>query len=92
MVIGLFCCVSVGWADVFVNFPINDTASRNFGTLTLGFSVDGSGNVTLDAETSNPNAPPKAVVDAWDGAAGTVSEPSLFNTSFTLVGLGAPGP
>ena len=91
MIIGLLCCVSVGWADVFVNFPINDALSRNFGTLTLEFAVDGSGNVTLDAETSNPNAPPKAVVDAWDGAAGTVSEASLFNTTFSLVGVGVGG-
>jgi len=87
----LMACVSVSLADVSVNFPVTDTVLRNLATLTLDFSVDDSGNVTLDATTSNGGALPLAVVNAWDGPVGTLTNTPLFNTSFSLVGLGAGG-
>lgn len=73
--------------DVTVSFPVTDTIFRNLMTLTLDYTVDGAGVVTLDASTSNGNAAPKAVVDAWDGVVGSVSNPALYNTSFTLTGV-----
>ena len=78
---------SVTMADVSVLFPVTDTALRHLGTLTLDFSVDAVGNVTLDAQSSNGNAAPQAVVNAWDGSVGTLSQASLFNTSFSLTGV-----
>ena len=87
MSIGLIACASAGWADVTVEFPVTDSVLRHLMTLTLNFTVDGSGNVVLDAETSNGNAAPKAVANAWDGSVGTISDPAFYNTSFTLTGI-----
>ncbi|VGO23557.1 PEP-CTERM sorting domain-containing protein [Pontiella sulfatireligans] len=87
IMIGLLTGVLASVADVSVSFPVTDTVLRNLNVLTLEFTVDGSGDVTLDAQSSNGGALPQAVVNAWDGAAGTVSAVSLFNTSFTLTGV-----
>jgi hypothetical protein len=78
-------------ADVSVSFPVTDTNPRFHPILTLDFSVDGLGNVTLDATTSNGGVAPQAVVNAWDGPVGTLTDPSLFGTSFSLVGVGVGG-
>jgi len=73
-------------AEVAVTFPVDaGDGNRNHANLTLDFSVDGSGNVTLDAMTPNGGAVPQSVVNGWDGAVGTISDSSLFNTSFSLV-------
>jgi len=55
--------------------------------ITLDFTIDGAGLVTLDAQSSNGGAAPQAVVNAWDGSVGTVTDAGLFNTSFTLIGV-----
>ena len=74
-----------------VNVAFNNTTiapsptSPTLGTVTLAFTVDGSGNVTLDASTSNTAS--TVVVDAvnaWDGAVGTITDPGAYNSTFTL--------
>jgi len=87
--IGLMVCVTAGIADVSMTFPVTDTTLRNLFTLTFDFEVDGSGNVTLDATTSNGGAAPQALVNAWDNtnSVGTISDASFFNTNFTLTAI-----
>ena len=82
--------------DVILEFShdVAVTNLRNLNTLTLDFSVDGVGNVTLNATTSNAGGGGGEVgniVNAWDGVVGTVSAASLFNSSFSIVGLGSGG-
>jgi hypothetical protein len=87
-------CTSAAMASITLDFNV---ASSNTGPnrliingaspLTFAFSVDGSGNVTLDASTTSPDQIDIDTVNGWDGAVGTVSVPSLFNSSFTLQAL-----
>ena len=53
-------------------------------SLDFEFTVDGSGNVTVNATTVSANADSIATVNGWDGLAGTVSDAALFGTTFTL--------
>jgi fibronectin type 3 domain-containing protein len=74
-------------AEVAVSFNNSDlpnTANTSLGTVTLAFTVDGSGNVTLNASTTNTATGATNAVNAWDGAVGTITYPGAFNTSFTL--------
>tara|TARA_B100000497_G_C7597480_1_gene359166 strand:- start:46 stop:810 length:765 start_codon:yes stop_codon:yes gene_type:complete len=57
-------------------------------SLTFDFTVDGTGNVTVNATTTSANADSIATVNGWDGSAGTVSDAALFGTSFTLTAAG----
>lgn len=57
-------------------------------SLTFDFTVDGTGNVTVNATTTSANADSIATVNGWDGPAGTVSDAALFGTSFTLTAAG----
>lgn len=68
------------------NHTTTDTNLRNVGIVTLTYSIDGSGNVTLDASTNNGTSQVVDIVNGWDGAAGTVAAPGLYGTSFTLTG------
>lgn len=52
--------------------------------LTFDFTVDGAGNVSLDASIPSGDPIDIATVDGWDGPVGTVAEASLWGTSFTL--------
>ena len=85
---GLLATAAVSFADVTVDFSSVTNTGKGVGTtLTLNFSVDGTGNVTLDAQTSNPGNPANtALVDQLDGHVGTVS--SGFGTSFSIVYTG----
>jgi hypothetical protein len=84
--------VSTVMADVTLDFNYSGPLLNGLQPLTLDFSVDGVGNVTLDASTPSANGLIIAAVDAWDGAVGTISDASLWGTSFTLVGVtGGPG-
>lgn len=85
---GLMTCASVSLAGITTTFTghTSDTTLRNLATITLDYTIDGAGNVTLDASTSNGGAIPTQIPDFWDGAAGTVSEASLWGTSFSLTG------
>ncbi|MGB6221371.1 sulfatase-like hydrolase/transferase [Haloferula sp.] len=58
-------------------------ANQNTGNITLAFTVDGSGNVTLDASCTDPD--PAAYVDEFDGPVGTVSDPAMWSQSFSIV-------
>lgn len=57
-------------------------AFQNTGAITLAFSVDGSGGVTLDASCAQ--AGPATYVDDFDGSVGTVSDPGMFGMTFTM--------
>ena len=74
-------------AQVQVDFSHSYTgapnALQNTGDIALDFTVDGSGNVTLDASCSDPD--PAAYVDDFDGPAGTVSDPAMWGQSFSIL-------
>lgn len=74
-------------AQVTVDFTHSYTGpgagTQNTGNVTLAFSVDGSGNVTLDASCTDPD--PVAYVNEFDGPVGTVSDPSMWGQAFTIV-------
>lgn len=69
----------------FDNTTLANTASTTLGTVTLAFTVDGSGNVTLNASTTNTATGATNAVDAWDGAVGAITYSGAYNTSFTLL-------
>jgi arylsulfatase A-like enzyme len=56
---------------------------QNTGNITLAFTVDGSGNVTLDASCALPG--PAAYVNEFDGPVGTITDPAMWGQSFTIV-------
>ena len=72
----------------FNNTTLLNTANTPIGTVTLAFTVDGSGNVTLNASTDKTATATVAAVNVWDGAVGTVTDPAAYNTSFTLTMTG----
>lgn len=81
-------------AVFFNNTGLVNTAPASLGTVTLAFTVDGSGNVMLDASTSNTGSTPAVnAVNAWDGPVGTISHAGAYNSSFTLTmaGIGTGG-
>ena len=84
----MFVGTSVAMADISLNFryPTNarDTAGSGT-TITFDFSVNGSGAVTLDASTTSAVANIINGVDSWDGAVGTVTDPSMFGTTFQIL-------
>lgn len=79
--------VSAAQAVVEVDFSHSYTgaqsSNQNTGSITLAFTVDGTGNVTLDASCANANA--AAWVDEFDGPVGTVSDPALRGQQFSIV-------
>ena len=77
--------VSAEVSVVFFNTTLPQSTTNELGTLTLAFSVDGSGNVTLDASTTRGEQMIIDAIDAWDGPVGTISYSGLFNSSFSLV-------
>ena len=91
IIVGFLACASAAMAEVSVTFPVTDTVLRNLFTLTLDFTVDGSGNVTLDAQSTNGGASPQAVVNAWDGPAGTIADAAFHGTNFTLTAVAKVG-
>ncbi len=61
-------------------------------TITLAFSINGTGVVALNASTDSTNSLFQAMVDEWDNASvGSVADSSLWNQSFTLTGTGTDG-
>ena len=57
--------------------------TQNTGNITLAFSVDGSGNVTLDASCAYPD--PARFVNEFDKLVGTVTDPAMRGRTFTIV-------
>ena len=80
-------CASSAMAAVEVDFSHSNSvatnANQNTGTITLAFTVDGSGNVTLNA--SCVNSGPAADVDEFDGPCGTISDASMWGQTFSIV-------
>ena len=87
LLVVVFFSVLAARPDITVNFPVTDTTLRHLRIITLDFTIDGAGSVTLDAQSSNGGAAPQAVVNAWDGPVDSVTNAALFNTSFTLTGV-----
>lgn len=74
-------------AAVDVDFSHSYTGAtnpiQNTGDITLAFTVDGSGQVTLDASSADPD--PASYVNEFDGPVGTVSDPVMWGHGFTIV-------
>ncbi|MGB0370176.1 MAG: PEP-CTERM sorting domain-containing protein [Opitutales bacterium] len=78
------CLISIAHAQFTITFSGEE--NNNIGSPTLDFTIDGSGNVAMDASTSAPDSGNLASVNAWDGVVGFTSDASLHNTSFSLIG------
>lgn len=71
--------------------PPFTTAGAGTATITLGFSINGAGVISLDASTSSSGIFATMVAE-WDSAnVGSVADPSLLGKSFTLVGSQSGG-
>lgn len=74
-------------ASLQVNFAHgytgSGTANQNVGQISLAFTVDARGQVTMDASCTDPD--PAQIVDSFDGPVGTVDDQSLFNSTFALL-------
>lgn len=75
-----FSAVEVDFAHSYTS---GGSATQNTGDITLAFTVDGSGNVTLDASSADTD--PAAYVNEFDGSVGTVSDTAMWGQSFTIV-------
>jgi hypothetical protein len=87
--IGLAMLISPAvMADINLNFKhttaVRETAGSGT-TITYDFTIDGVGNVALDASTTSllPNI--ITSVNSWDGPVGTVTDAPLFGTSFQIL-------
>lgn len=80
-------CAVAAQAVVQVDFSHSYTGAQspvqNTGSITLAFTVDLRGNVTLDASCALPG--PAASIDEFDGPVGTVSDSAMWGQSFTIV-------
>ncbi len=80
-------CALLSHAQVQVGFSHSYTGGPNAlqvtGDVTLDFTVDGSGNVTLDASCTDPD--PATYVNDFDGAVGTVTDTAMWGQSFSIV-------
>lgn len=80
-------CAASALAVVQVDFNHTYTGAtdslQNTGNITLAFTVDGSGNVTLNASCASSG--PTAYVNEFDGPAGTISDPAIWGQSFNIV-------
>lgn len=80
-------CMASAMALVQVDFSHSFTGAtdpiQNTGDITLAFTVDGSGNVTLNASSADTD--PAAYVNEFDGPVGTISDPAMWGQGFTIV-------
>ncbi|NQX02688.1 hypothetical protein HQ447_18670, partial [bacterium] len=61
-------------------------------TITLAFSINSAGVLSLNASTTSTTATFINMVNEWDRSnVGTVTNSAWFNTSFTLTGSGSGG-
>jgi hypothetical protein len=68
------------------------TAGSISATITLGFSINSAGIISLDASTTSTNGAFPLMVTEWDKTnVGSVADPSLLGKSFTLVGSQSGG-
>ena len=79
-------CVGSAMAAVEIDFSHTNSAAtnadQNTGTITMAFTVDGSGNVTLDASCANSG--PADNVDEFDGPCGTITDTSMWGQTFSI--------
>jgi arylsulfatase A-like enzyme len=79
--------VSAAQAVVEVDFSHSYTGERsplqNCGNITLVFTVDGSGRVTLEATCANADS--AEYVNDFNGPVGTVSDPARWGQQFSMV-------
>ncbi len=84
-------------ADAVVSFANSGTgfgptppfllSGSNQASISLAFTINNAGIISLDASTTSTNAFFVATVNEWDKSnAGSVSDPALFGKSFTLKG------
>lgn len=89
-------------ADVTTSFANSGTgfgptppfvsANSSSATITLGFSINSAGVISLDASTTSTNGAFPTMVAEWDESnVGSVANPALFGKSFTLVGTQSGG-
>ena len=80
-------CAASAWAIVQVDFSHSYTGAtasvQNTGDITLAFTVDHSGNVTLDASCASTG--PAAYVNEFDGPVGAISDSTMWGQSFAMV-------
>ena len=61
-------------------------ATGSLEPLTLDFSIDAEGKISLDASTGNVNPDVMTVVNSWDSdSLGITDKSTLFNKSFSLM-------
>jgi hypothetical protein len=72
----------------FTNVPGKDvggTPTGGIDPLTLDFTIDAAGKISLDASTGNDNADVVEVVNSWDNPnVGSTDNAALFNQTFSL--------
>jgi arylsulfatase A-like enzyme len=67
-------------------------AGGSSATITLGFSINSTGVIALDASTTSTNGAFPNMVAEWDDTnVGSVVNPALFGQSFTLTGSQSGG-
>ena len=67
-------------------------SGSNAAPITLTFSINGSGVISLNASTTSTATIFINMVNEWDSSdVGTVTNSAWFNTSFTLTGSGSGG-
>lgn len=78
--------------DGFGPTPPFVSTGNSTATITLGFSINQIGIISLDASTTLPNTVFGNMVEEWDHAnVGSVANPDLFGKSFTLTGIPSSG-
>jgi len=64
---------------------VGGTPTGGIDPLTLDFTIDAAGKISLDASTGNDNADVVAVVDSWDSDdVGSTDNAAFFNKTFSL--------
>lgn len=77
---------------VELDFNYSGADLAGLGTISLDFTINGSGTIALDASCSSTDASDISAVDGWDSSnVGSVASTSLFNTVFSLVGVASGG-
>jgi hypothetical protein len=76
--------------QIMITFP-NPSDDVRYGNpdglnpVTLDFTIDGAGNVAMDATSASENADNVAFVDTWDMASvGMIEDAALFNRTFSI--------
>jgi hypothetical protein len=68
-----------------LGIDVGGTPTGGLNPLTLDFTIDGAGKISLDASTGNENADVVAVVDGWDSDdVGSTDNADFFNQTFSL--------